>query len=116
MEQIQHMTMLDAKETKRFVYSLVQENYIQLRELKKSGSSSITKTFHQFYIDLPTVVEMVIEHCCQTLYNTIQKRDHVCTSNKRMIEKQSRVQTLSANMKEYGATEQQLADVISIYI
>jgi len=112
MEQIQHMTMLDAKETKRFAYSLVHENYIQLRELKKAGSSSITKTFHQFYIDLPTVVEKVIEHCCQTLYNTIQKRGHVCTSNKRMIEKQSRVQTLSANMKQYGATEQQLADVI----
>ncbi|KAH0945295.1 hypothetical protein HN011_001858 [Eciton burchellii] len=111
MEQIQHMTMLDAKETKRFAYSLVHENYIQLRELKKAGSSSITKTFHQFYIDLPTVVEKVIEHCCQTLYNTIQKRGHVCTSNKRMIEKQSRVQTLSANMKQYGATEQQLADI-----
>jgi len=116
MEYIQHVSMLNAKQVKCSVYNLVRQNYIQLRELKKSGSSPMTKTFHLFYIDLPVVVETLVEHCCQSLYNIIRKRIHVCTSNKRMIEKQSRVQTLSAtlsNMKEFGATEQLLADVIS---
>ncbi|EZA46881.1 hypothetical protein DMN91_004693 [Ooceraea biroi] len=113
LEQIQQMAMIPAKEAKFFAYTLVQENYIQIQELKKGGSSAVDsrKASFRFCIDLPTVVEMEMEHCCQALYNIIQRRSHESTSNRRMIEKQLRVQILSANMREHGATEQQLADI-----
>ncbi|KAL6256959.1 hypothetical protein P5V15_011894 [Pogonomyrmex californicus] len=112
LEQIQNLAMIPAKEAKSLTYNLTQENYIQTQEIKKSGSASApTKSPFRFCIDLTKIVEMEIEHCYQSLYNIIKRRDHESTSNKRMIEKQLRVQILSANLKEHGATEQQLADI-----
>lgn len=112
LDQIQQLAMIPAKEAKCLTYILTQENYIQMQEVKKIGTlTAPTKGPFHFYIDLTKVVQMEIEHCCQALYNIIKRRDHELTSNKRMIEKQLRVQILSANMKEHGATEQQLADI-----
>jgi len=106
--------MIPTKEAKELTYTLSQENYIQAQEMKRSGTlySGPTKAPYRFSIDLTKIVEMEIEHCYQALYNIITRRDHESASNKRMIEKQLRVQILSANLKEHGATEQQLADVI----
>ncbi|XP_024881319.1 DNA-directed RNA polymerase III subunit RPC3 [Temnothorax curvispinosus] len=112
LEQIQNLAMIPAKEAKFLTYTLSRENYIQTEEMKKSGTSSgPAKAPYRFCIDLTKIVEMEIEHCYQALYNIIKRRDHESTSNKRMIEKQLRVQILSANLKEHGATEQQLADI-----
>lgn len=105
--------MIPAKEAKSLTYALSLENYIQAQEMKRSGTSSApTKTPYHFCIDLTKIVEMETEHCYQALYNIITRRDHESINNKRLIEKQLRVQILSANLREHGATEQQLADVI----
>ncbi|XP_072759194.1 DNA-directed RNA polymerase III subunit RPC3 isoform X1 [Anoplolepis gracilipes] len=112
LDQIQQLAMIPAKEAKCLTYILVQENYIQMQEIKKVGTwTAPTKGLFYFYIDLTKIIQMEIEHCCQALYNIINKRDHELTNNRRMIEKQLRVQTLSTNLKEHGATEQQLADI-----
>ncbi|KAL0125937.1 hypothetical protein PUN28_004784 [Cardiocondyla obscurior] len=114
LEQIQNLAMIPAKEAKFLTYTLSGESYIQTQEMRKGGtmsSSGPTKSPYRFCIDLTRIVEMEIEHCYQALYNIIKRRDHESTSNKRMIEKQLRVQILSANLKEHGATEQQLADI-----
>lgn len=111
-EQIQQLAMIPAKEAKHLTYTLLQENYLQIQELKKTGiSTAPTKTFFLFHIDLNQVIQMEIEHCYHALYNTIQRREHECTSNKRMIDKQLRMQTLTSNLKEHGATDEQLAEV-----
>ncbi|EGI65510.1 PREDICTED: DNA-directed RNA polymerase III subunit RPC3 [Acromyrmex echinatior] len=113
LEQIQKLAMIPAKEAKFLTYILSQEKYIQTQELKKSGTSSgpTTKLPYHFCIDLNEIVEMEIEHCYHALYNIIIRREYESNSNKRMIEKQLRVQILSANLREHGATEQQLADI-----
>jgi len=117
LELIQKLAMIPAKEAKFLTYILSQENYIQTEELKKSGTSSgPTKLPYHFCIDLTEIVEMEIEHCYHALYNIIIRREHESNSNKRMIEKQLRVQILSANLREHGATEQQLTDVILIFL
>ncbi|KAM0724812.1 DNA-directed RNA polymerase III subunit RPC3 [Formica fusca] len=112
LDQIQQLAMIPAKEAKCITYILAQENYIQMQEIKKIGTlTAPTKGLFHFYIDLTKTVQMEIEHCCQALYNIIKRRENELTNNKRMIEKQLRVQILSTNMKEHGATEQQLADI-----
>ncbi|EFN64824.1 DNA-directed RNA polymerase III subunit RPC3 [Camponotus floridanus] len=112
LDQIQQLAMIPAKEAKCLTYILAQENFIQMQEIKKAGTlAAPTKGPFHFYIDLTKIVQMEIEHCCQALYNIIKRRDHELSNNKRMIEKQLRVQILSSNMKEHGATEQQLADI-----
>lgn len=110
LEQIQQLAMIPAKEAKLLTYTLSQENYIQVQEIKRSATGPI-KTFFLFYIDLDQVVRMERDHCYHALYNIIKRRDYESTSNKRMIEKQLRLQTISTHLKEHGATEQQLADV-----
>ncbi|XP_012215982.1 DNA-directed RNA polymerase III subunit RPC3 isoform X2 [Linepithema humile] len=112
LEQIQRLAMISIKDVKFLTYILTQENYIQMQEIRKSGSlTTPSKEPFRFHIELAKIVEMEIEHCCQALYNIIKRRDHETTSNKRMIEKELRVQILSFNMKEHGATEQQLAEL-----
>lgn len=111
-EQIQQLAMIPAKEAKHLTYTLLQENYLQIQELKKAGvSAAPTKTFFLFHIDLAQVVRMEIEHCYHALYNIMQRRDYEATSNKRMIDKHLRMQTLTSNLKEHGATEEQLAEI-----
>ncbi|XP_043256032.1 DNA-directed RNA polymerase III subunit RPC3 [Colletes gigas] len=114
-EQIQQLAMIPAKEAKYLTYTLLQENYLQMQEIKKGGvSATPMKTFFLFHIDLNIVVRMEIEHCYHALYNTMQRREHEVTSNKRMIDKQLRMQTLTSNLKEHGATEEQLAEIAEL--
>ncbi|XP_066603137.1 DNA-directed RNA polymerase III subunit RPC3 isoform X2 [Prorops nasuta] len=114
-EQIQQLAMIPAKEAKHLTYTLLQENYLQMQEMKKAGVSAVpTKTFFLFHIDLNQVIRMEIEHCYHALYNIVQRREHESTSNRRMIDKQLRMQTLASNLKEHGATEEQLAEIAEI--
>ncbi|OAD61408.1 DNA-directed RNA polymerase III subunit RPC3 [Eufriesea mexicana] len=114
-EQIQQLAMIPAKEAKHLTYTLLQENYLQMQEIKKTGvSATPIKTFFLFHIDLNFVVRMEIEHCYHALYNTMQRREYEISSNKRMIDKQLRMQTLTSNLKEHGATEEQLAEIAEL--
>lgn len=111
-EQIQQLAMIPAKEAKYLTYTLLQENYLQMQEIKKGGvAAAPVKTFFLFHIDLNLVTRMEVEHCYHALYNTMQRREYEITSNKRMIDKQLRMQTLTSNLKEHGASEEQLAEV-----
>ena len=111
-EKIQQIAMIPAKEAKHLTYTLMEENYIQIQELRKAGvATAPTKIFFLFHIDLNQVVRMTIEHCYHALYNIITRRDYETSSNKRMIDKQLRMQTLTSNLREHGATEEQLAEV-----
>lgn len=116
-EQIQQLAMIPAKEAKHLTYTLLQENYLQIQEIKKSGvSAAPIKTFFLFHIDLNLVVHMEVEHCYHALYNIMQRREYEASSNKRMIDKQLRMQTLTTNLKEHGASEEQLAEVHIIFV
>lgn len=111
-EQIQQLAMIPAKEAKHLTYTLLQENYIQMQEMKKAGvSAAPTKIFFLFHIDLNQVVRMEVEHCYHALYNIIERREHESTQNKRMIDKHLRMQILTSNLKEHGATEEQLGEI-----
>lgn len=114
-EQIQQLAMIPAKEAKHLTYTLLQENYLQMQEVKKAGvSAAPIKTFFLFHIDLNLVIRMEVEHCYHALYNTMQRREYEISSNKRMIDKQLRMQTLTSNLKEHGATEEQLAEIADL--
>jgi DNA-directed RNA polymerase III subunit RPC3 len=55
-EQIQQVAMIPAKEAKLLTYRLLEENFLQLQELRKSLASNVpNKTFFLFYIDLNQV-------------------------------------------------------------
>ena len=54
--QIQAMVMIPTKETKMLTYQLLENNFIQLQELKKSlVSNAPSKSFYLFHIDMNQV-------------------------------------------------------------
>jgi len=58
---------------------------------------------------------MVLEMCCKALYNAMTRREHERYENRRMIEKQQRIALITLNMKEQGATAEQLGEVSNIF-
>ncbi|XP_021921270.1 DNA-directed RNA polymerase III subunit RPC3 isoform X2 [Zootermopsis nevadensis] len=111
-EQIQQIAMIPAKEAKLLTYKLLEENFLQMQELRKSLASNVpNKTFFLFYIDLNQVARMVLEMCCKALYNAMTRREYERSENRRMIEKQQRIELITLNMKEQGATSEQLAEI-----
>jgi hypothetical protein len=54
---------------------------------------------------------MVLEMCYKALYNAMIRREHERSENRRMIEKQQRIESITLSMREQGATAEQLAEV-----
>ena len=48
--------MIPSKETKELTYQLLENNFIQLQELRKSlSANAISKSFYLFYVDINQV-------------------------------------------------------------
>lgn len=112
-EQIQQLAMIPSKEAKRLSYQLLEENFLQLQELRKTSaaSSGPAKSFILFHIDFDQVVRMVLELCFKSLYNAMTRRHYDKEVNKRIIDKKHRVDTITMSLKVQGAPEEQLADI-----
>ncbi|KAK0080341.1 hypothetical protein PV325_014103 [Microctonus aethiopoides] len=111
-EEIQQLSLIPAREAKHLTYALLEENYLKTQELKKASvASGPSKVFFVFHIDLNQVVRMQVERCCQALYNIMQRREDETISNKRMMDKQLRIQTLMSNLQERGGSEEQLLEI-----
>lgn len=109
---IQQLAMVPTKEAKKLSYQLLEENFLQIQELKKSttGGGPI-KSFMLFHVHMKRVVRMMLELCYKSLFNVMTRRDNEKFINKRIIDKKHRVDTITLGMRAQGASENQLADV-----
>nr|CAH7743465.1 unnamed protein product [Callosobruchus chinensis] len=109
---IQQQAMIPAKEAKKLTFQLLEENFLQIQEIKKASTGTGPhKSFMLFHINLENVVRMILELCYKSLYNIMSRRNHERNVNKRIIDKKQRVETISISMRSQGATEEQLADI-----
>ncbi|XP_023016293.2 RNA polymerase III subunit C isoform X1 [Leptinotarsa decemlineata] len=112
LDLIQKLTMINPIEAKRLTYELLEENFLQMQDLRKAAAGSgIQKSFTLFHIKLKQVVRMIIELCHKTLFNIMTRRNHERDMNKRIIDKKQRVDTIAMGMRLQGASEEQLADI-----
>lgn len=115
-DMIQQLAMIPAKEAKRLSYQLLEENFLQILELRKSAvGGGPTKSFMLFHIQMERVVRMVLDLCYKSLYNIMTRRNHEKCINKRIIDKKHRVDTITMGMRAQGAAEDQLVDVRLLY-
>jgi len=50
--------MMPSKETKELTYQLLENNFIQMQELRKSlSANAISKSFYLFYVDIIQVLQ-----------------------------------------------------------
>lgn len=76
MEQdpLQNLSMISAKEAKYFSYRLLEHNFLQIKELRKSTSNMApVKSFILFYVDLPEVILSVSKDFRQALLSSFSR-------------------------------------------
>ncbi|XP_008192282.2 DNA-directed RNA polymerase III subunit RPC3 [Tribolium castaneum] len=110
-DQIQQLAMIPAKEAKRLSYQLLEENFLQVQDLKKSTSNGPNKSFTLFYTNLDQIVRMTLELCYKTLFNIMTRKNHERLVHKRIIDKKQRVDTIIMGMRAQGAADEQLSDI-----
>ena len=87
--QLPVYVMIPAKEIKLLTYQLLENNFIQLQELRKNMSNNApTKSFYLFYVDLNQVARTVAEMCRKALGNSFARKNFEAMQNKRLLDKQ----------------------------
>ena len=100
--QIQRLVMVPTKETKLLTYELLETNFIQLQELRKSmAANAVSKSFYLFYVDLRQVARLVLEMCYKATNNALVRRNHEMDSNARLLERQVRFIGFYWSLKYY---------------
>ena len=100
-------------------------NYIKIQELRKSMAANNTmgKSFFLFYVDLPQVARMIVEHSYKAIANAYKRKNHESELNQRLMDKYERIEAISANLKnseEFESSEslqlqlQEVQDMVSL--
>lgn len=112
-DDIQREAMIPAKEAKLFTYKLLEENFLQIKTIRKSGTGStgMAKSFCLFYVNQTQIVSMLLENCYKTLFNIITRVNHIKTDNARIIEKSHRLDVIVRTMKERGQPEEYINEI-----
>jgi len=104
--QLQSYVMIPAKEIKLLTYQLMENNFIQLEELRKSmgGSANApSKCFYLFCVDMNQVARMVVDMCYKAMANALAKKNHENSQNQRLLDKQEKIESICNNLKASAA-------------
>lgn len=115
-DNIPQLSMMQIKDAKRLTYQLLEENYLQMRELRKTQANSggPMKTFILFHINIEQVVRMLLNTCYKCMYNLKLRRKHFTVINKPIIDKKQRADAIELDLKS-KVPEDELDDIVSIY-
>lgn len=100
MSQIEALAMVDPKETKEIVYHLMEDSFISLTEVPRTSELNPAKTYFLFSVNINRVAQMLLELCYKTLSNLITRRMHEMKENKRLIDKQRRMEAILAQIDD----------------
>jgi len=116
-KQIEELAMIPFKETKELLYKLLQERLISLQEVSKSGDFTPSRTFYLFSVDFPLVARLLLNRSYQTIANMMSKREQLMIDNKRLLEKNERIEgilsALSSNEQNQDVVIQELEELIT---
>ncbi|CAL1269198.1 unnamed protein product [Larinioides sclopetarius] len=113
-KQIEELAMLHPKDTKEFIFKLIEENYVLSHELPKGSDFSHGQIFYLLRIDMNQVCRMLLERCYQALFNLITCSEAQYQENKRLLEKKQRIDAIVASLRINGADEEQIEEVQQI--
>ncbi|XP_005107758.2 DNA-directed RNA polymerase III subunit RPC3 [Aplysia californica] len=105
-KQVEEHAMLPPKEAKELLYKMFAENYVSLTELSKTPDHAPARTFYLFNVNLIQVSRMILEKCYKAVANVMIRRDKCISENKRLLDKQERVEAIIASLDAEGAVEQ----------
>ncbi|RZF32383.1 hypothetical protein LSTR_LSTR001847 [Laodelphax striatellus] len=116
-EQIQQLAMISDKEAKQITYKLLQENFLQMQELRKpAAGSGPNKSFFLFHVDLNLVVHTVTEMCHKAIYNALIRSRSELTNHMRLMEKHERLEAASQLLREQGTEQEQIDALVDEWL
>jgi len=112
-DKVNEVGMIPGKNSKELTYQLVEDNFINLKEIRKSYAVSAAghKASLVFYIDFPQVVHTVIESCYMAMINTRLRVRVEKERNARLVAKEERLDRILANMMNNECREEQLKEI-----
>ncbi|KAM7363435.1 RNA polymerase III subunit C [Cochliomyia hominivorax] len=113
-EELQKEAMIPAKEAKLLSYNLFQEQFLQIKTIRKAGGggSGPAKAFYLFYLKHKQITKMLLDICYKALYNDITRSNYEKNEHKRLIEKSQKLDSIVATMKERGESEEYIAEIL----
>ncbi|XP_013097217.2 DNA-directed RNA polymerase III subunit RPC3 [Stomoxys calcitrans] len=113
-EELQKEAMIPAKEAKLLSYSLFQEQFLQIKTIRKAGGGGTgpAKAFYLFYLKHKQITKMLLDICFKALYNDITRSNYEKNEHKRLIEKSQKLDSIVATMKERGESEEYIAEIL----
>lgn len=112
-DDIQKEAMIPSKEAKLFTYKLLEENFLQVKTIRKSGAGGggMAKSFCLFHVNQQQIVAMLLEICYKSMFNSISRSNHIKVENGRLIEKSERLETIVQTMKERGQSDEYITEI-----
>ncbi|XP_030832771.1 DNA-directed RNA polymerase III subunit RPC3-like [Strongylocentrotus purpuratus] len=110
-KQIENFALIPAKEAKELVYQMFAENFITVQEIPRTPDHAPSRTFYLFTVELGQVTFMLAERCYKSLINLMTRRHFESAENKRLIEKEQKVEAITASMQGSGAEPAQLEEI-----
>lgn len=111
-DEIQREAMMPAKEARLFTYNLMENNFIQIQSIKKSGGNSgPAKPFFLFHVNQQRIARDLIETCYKALLNSKIRVIQDKEANKRLMEKSLRLQFFIESLKERGESAENIQEI-----
>ncbi|CAD6994354.1 unnamed protein product [Ceratitis capitata] len=113
-EELQKEAMIPAREAKLLSYYLFQDQFIQIKTIRKAGGGGTgpAKAFFLFHFKPRQSVRMILNICYKALYNTIERSNFEKSEHKRLIEKSQKLDSIVATMKERGESAEYIEEIL----
>uniref|UniRef100_A0A336MMU8 DNA-directed RNA polymerase III subunit RPC3 n=1 Tax=Culicoides sonorensis TaxID=179676 RepID=A0A336MMU8_CULSO len=113
-EDIQKEAMIPAKEAKLLIYKLMEENFLHIHTVRKTGGggSGPAKSFYLFHIKLQQIVNMMLDICYKAIFNAITRIDDDTLQHKRYFDKEKNVIAMTAIMQARGDPEEAVNEAL----
>lgn len=112
-EDIQKEAMIPSKEAKLLIYKLMEENFLHIHTVRKTGGggSRPTKSFYLFHVRLQQIVNMLLDNCYKAVFNAITRITDDETQNKRLRDKKHRLDVIVDEMESRGEPKELIIEV-----
>uniref|UniRef100_A0A1A9X417 DNA-directed RNA polymerase III subunit RPC3 n=1 Tax=Glossina brevipalpis TaxID=37001 RepID=A0A1A9X417_9MUSC len=112
-EDLQKEAMIPAKEAKLLSYNLFQEQFLQIKSIRKpGGGGTAAKAFFLFHLKHLQIVTMLLDICYKALYNAITRSNYEKVEHRRLIDKSQKLDSIVSAMKERGESEDYIAEIL----
>ncbi|CAF0854545.1 unnamed protein product [Brachionus calyciflorus] len=113
-KQIEDFSMIPSKDCKALVYGMLNDGMLCITELSKTTDHAPSRTYYLFHIDIYSICKKLLENAYKSMANLIIKREYLTSENKRLIEKNKKINSIIESLQTQGAEQAEIDEVKSM--